>query len=396
MILHVMDISLHGRSFSVMSLLLCVFYLAFIGLGLPDSLLGAAWPSVYPFFGVPVSACGLVSFLITASTVVSSLLGGRLHRRLGTGPVVAGSTGLTALALWGFSLSRSYPMMCLMAVPYGLGAGCIDAVLNNEAALRYSARHMNWLHCMWGVGCSLGPVLMSRAIGRAGWQAGYRLVGLMQTGLTLLLLCTMGLWRRREETAPLSENRPSFRALLRRPGVWQAALRFLAYCGLESTAGLWAASYLTLWKRVPVEQAAFWAGLFYVGITGGRVGSGFLSQRLSDGRMIGIGLGLLLAGIALLLLPLPAWCALAGLVLCGLGCAPIYPSMLHETPRLFGQADSQSLMSLQMASAYVGSALMPPLLGLIAQKGSFGVYPVFLLALWLALGLNRRVAATKA
>ena len=377
----------------MLSLLLPVIYLAFISMGLPDSMLGSAWPSMYTGLGVGVSACGLIFTIITASTVVSSLLCDRLHARFGTGRIVAVSTGITALSLLGFSLSSQYWMLCLIAVPYGLGAGSIDAVLNNYVALHYQARHMSWLHCMWGVGCSIGPMLMGRALTGGGWQLGYRWVAMIQAGMTLVLFISLGLWQEKPaQDGGEARQSLTLKQALRVPGALEAMLGFLAYCGMESTTGLWAASYLTLQRGVSPAEAASWASLFYLGITVGRLLCGFLTLRLDDRRMVTLGQWGMLAGIVLLALPLPSPFALAAMVVIGMGCAPVYPSMIHDTPRLFGQQRSQSLIGLQMASAYVGSALMPPLFGLLGQNLSFGLYPFFLLALLaLAVAARRRL-----
>ena len=377
----------------MLSLLLPVIYLAFISMGLPDSMLGSAWPSMYTGLGVGVSACGLISTIITASTVVSSLLCDRLHARFGTGRIVAVSTGITALSLLGFSLSSQYWMLCLIAVPYGLGAGSIDAVLNNYVALHYQARHMSWLHCMWGVGCSIGPMLMGRALTGGGWQLGYRWVAMIQAGMTLVLFISLGLWQEKPAQAGGEAHQSlTLKQALRVPGALEAMLGFLAYCGMESTTGLWVASYLTLQRGVSPAEAASWASLFYLGITVGRLLCGFLTLRLDDRRMVTLGQWGMLAGIVLLALPLPSPFELAAMVVIGMGCAPVYPSMIHDTPRLFGQQRSQSLIGLQMASAYVGSAQMPPLFGLLGQKLSFGLYPFFLLALLaLAVAARRRL-----
>ena len=377
----------------MLSLLLPVIYLAFISMGLPDSMLGSAWPSMYTGLGVGVSACGLISTIITASTVVSSLLCDRLHARFGTGRIVAVSTGITALSMLGFSLSSQYWMLCLIAVPYGLGAGSIDAVLNNYVALHYQARHMSWLHCMWGVGCSIGPMLMGRALTGGGWQLGYRWVAMIQAGMTLVLFISLGLWQEKPaQDGGEAHQSLTLKQALRVPGALEAMLGFLAYCGMESTTGLWAASYLTLQRGVSPAEAASWASLFYLGITVGRLLCGFLTLRLDDRRMVTLGQWGMLAGIVLLALPLPSPFALAAMVVIGMGCAPVYPSMIHDTPCLFGQQRSQSLIGLQMASAYVGSALMPPLFGLLGQNLSFGLYPFFLLALLaLAVAARRRL-----
>lgn len=366
------------------SLLLAVIYLAFIGLGLPDSLLGAAWPMIYPQFGVPVSSMGLLSMIISAGTILSSLNSSRLTRALGAGKVTLLSTVLTALALLGFGMSRSLWQLCFWAVPYGLGAGSVDAALNNYVALHYASRHMNWLHCMWGVGTIIGPSLMSAALtGGHGWSGGYLLTALVQGLIVAVLLLSLPLWGRptsgngsETETAALS-----LREVLAIPGAKEVMLCFFGYCALESTAGLWAASYLTLARDIPAETAAGFAALFYLGITAGRAVSGWIAPHLGDDGMIRLGLWGIGLGLAALLLPGPAAVSLAGLVIIGLGCAPIYPSIIHSTPAHFGAHRSQAVIGVQMASAYVGSMAMPPLFGLMARQITPALFPFYLLVL---------------
>ena len=366
------------------SLLLAVIYLAFIGLGLPDSLLGAAWPMIYPQFGVPVSSMGLISMIISAGTILSSLNSSRLTRALGAGKVTLLSTALTAIALLGFGMSRSLWQLCFWAVPYGLGAGSVDAALNNYVALHYASRHMSWLHCMWGVGTIIGPSLMSAALtGGHGWGGGYLLTALVQGLIVAVLLLSLPLWGRptsgngsETETAALS-----LREVLAIPGAKEVMLCFFGYCALESTAGLWAASYLTLARDIPAETAAGFAALFYLGITAGRAVSGWIAPRLGDDGMIRLGLWGIGLGLAALLLPGPAAVSLAGLVIIGLGCAPIYPSIIHSTPAHFGAHRSQAVIGVQMASAYVGSMAMPPLFGLMARQITPALFPFYLLVL---------------
>ena len=366
------------------SLLLAVIYLAFIGLGLPDSLLGAAWPMIYPQFGVPVSSMGLISMIISAGTILSSLNSSRLTRALGAGKVTLLSTALTAIALLGFGMSRSLWQLCFWAVPYGLGAGSVDAALNNYVALHYASRHMNWLHCMWGVGTIIGPSLMSAALtGGHGWSGGYLLTALVQGLIVAVLLLSLPLWGRptfgngsETETVALS-----LREVLAIPGAKEVMLCFFGYCALESTAGLWAASYLTLARDIPAETAAGFAALFYLGITAGRAVSGWIAPRLGDDGMIRLGLWGIGLGLAALLLPGPAAVSLAGLVIIGLGCAPIYPSIIHSTPAHFGAHRSQAVIGVQMASAYVGSMAMPPLFGLMARQITPALFPFYLLVL---------------
>ncbi len=369
----------------MVQLLLPIIYLAFISLGLPDSLLGSAWPSMYPAFGVPVSYMGVISMIISFGTIVSSLQSDRLTRAFGTGKVTAISTALTAIALFGFSASHSFWMLCLWAVPYGLGAGSIDAALNNYVALHYKSRHMSWLHCMWGVGTVISPMLMSRALSAGqGWNGGYRTVACIQTVITAILFFSLPLWKGRAASADSSEPEAkalSLREVFRIPGAKEVMACFFCYCALEGTAGGWASSYLTLSKGVPAETAAAFAGLFYTGITVGRALCGFITFKLNDTQMIRLGQGVLAVGVIALFLPGPEMLSLAGLVLIGLGCAPIYPSIIHSTPDHFGADKSQAVIGIQMASAYVGNLVMPPLFGLIANNITPALFPVYLLVL---------------
>ncbi|HJC46530.1 MAG TPA: MFS transporter [Candidatus Lachnoclostridium pullistercoris] len=380
-------------------LLLAIIYLAFISLGLPDSLLGSAWPAMYQEFSVPVSYAGGISMIIAAGTIISSLQSDRLTRRFGTGKVTAFSVFLTAAALFGFSVSHSYAALCLWAVPYGLGAGSVDASLNNYVALHYESRHMSWLHCMWGVGASLGPYVMGYALsGGAGWNMGYRYIAALQVTLTAVLFLSLPLWHRKQQadmgTAQTEESGKtlSLREVIHIPGAKEVMITFFCYCALEQTSGLWASSYLVLRHGLSADTAAGFASLFFVGITVGRALSGFLTLKFNDTQMIRLGQGVIFFGILLLLLPLGKESALSGLVLIGLGCAPVYPSVIHSTPEHFGAEKSQAMIGVQMASAYVGTCLMPPLFGLIANHISPSLLPVYLLLiLALMIGMHEKM-----
>ena len=369
----------------MIQLLLPIIYLAFISLGLPDSLLGSAWPSMYPLLGVPVSYAGILSMIISFGTIVSSLNSDRLTRALGAGRVTAISVGMTAAALFGFSISTQFWMLCLWAVPYGLGAGSVDAALNNYVALHYESRHMSWLHCMWGIGTMVSPMVMGRVLAGGGpWTAGYRYIALFQIALTAVLFLSLPLWQKRTGEAAEDGTAPqalSLGQVFRLPGAKEVMLCFFCYCALETTAGLWASSYLTLTRGVAADTAASFASLFYIGITAGRAACGFLTLKLSDTQMIRLGQGVLAVGVAALLVPGPQLLALAGLVLVGVGCAPIYPSIIHATPDHFGADRSQAVIGIQMASAYVGNLVMPPLFGLLANNITPALFPFYLLAL---------------
>ena len=361
------------------SLLLPLIYLSFISTGLPDALLGSAWPSMYTELNVPLSSAGLISMIIAAGTVVSSLMSERLTRRFGPGKVTAFSVGLTAVSLGGFALSGSYWQLCLLAVPYGLGAGSVDACLNNFVALHYASRHMSWLHCMWGIGASVGPHIMGRAI-TAGqsWHAGYGYIAVLQIVLTFVLLMSLPKWKQPTDSG--AQSRPMEPVTLRQAlfirGVREVLTCVFCYCALEQTAGLWASSYLVLKNGLPAEKAASLAALYYMGLTVGRALSGFLTLRLDDRAMVRTGFVLILLGVVCV--PLGGGATLAGLVILGLGSAPIYPCLIHSTPGFFGAGNSQAIIGMQMASAYVGTSLMPPLFGLIAQTVSVALYPLFL------------------
>ncbi len=367
-------------------LLLTIIYLSFISLGLPDGLLGAAWPTIYPELSVPVSYAGILFAIISGGTVVSSLLSDRLTFRLGTGRVTAISVCMTAAALFGFAFSDSYWMLCLWAIPYGLGAGSVDASLNNYVALHYTSRHMSWLHCMWGVGATVGPYIMGAVLSGGGhWSGGYRTVGFIQLALTAVLLLSLPLWKGRPQAEEGGAARPlPLKEVIAIPGAKQIMVTFFCYCALEQSAALWASSYLALFKGVPADTAAFFASMFFIGITAGRALNGFLTMKFTDTQLIRMGQGVILTGICAMLLPLGKGASIAGLILIGLGCAPIYPCVIHSTPAHFGAEHSQALIGVQMASAYIGNCLMPPLFGLIANHIHVALLPMYLL---LILGL---------
>ena len=371
-------------------LLLAIIYLAFISLGLPDGLLGAAWPSMYPGFGVPVSYAGAVSMIVAFGTIVSSLLSDRLTWRFGAGKITALSVAMTAAALFGFSCSSEYWMLLLWAIPYGLGAGGVDACLNNYVALHYSSRHMSWLHCMWGVGASAGPYIMGWVLtGGSHWSGGYRIVGVMQVGLTVVLFLTLGLWKNRRSEMENAEPVPLGK-VLGIAGAKEILVTFFCYCGLEQTAALWASSYLTLSRGVDAQTAAYFACLFFLGMTAGRALNGFLTVKFDDKTLIRMGSAVIGLGVGAMLLP--GNMALAGLLLVGLGCAPVYPCIIHSTPANFGPEKSQALIGVQMASAYIGTLLMPPLFGLIANRIGAWVMPGYLLGiLVLMIAMHERM-----
>lgn len=369
------------------SLLLAVIYLSFISLGLPDSLLGAGWPVMQVQLDVPLSYAGGVTMLIACGTVISSLLADRMIRKLGTGVVTAGSVLLSSLTLLGFSLAGKYWVLCVLALPYGMAAGAVDAALNHYVALHYAGRHMAWLHCFWGIGAAVSPYLMGVCIsGGWGWRSGYHTVFAIQLVIAVAVFATLPLWKRKEALTGEGDSedgagrRYGFGELLAVKGVKPVLLAFFCYCSLETTTGLWASSFLVQVKAVEPQLAARFASLFYLGITAGRLICGFITDKLGDKRLIRIGTCLLLCGMVLAALPFAGSApSLCGLLLIGFGCAPIYPCIIHSTPYSFGKERSQAIIGMQMASAYIGNTLMPPLFGLIAQHISVALYPFFLL-----------------
>ncbi len=373
-----------------MSFLLGIIYLSFISLGLPDALLGSAWPNMYPEFQVPVSYAGMISMTIAFGTILSSLQSDRLTKRFGTGKVTAASVGITALALWGFSVSHSFLQLCLWAIPYGLGAGSVDASLNNYVALHYASKHMSWLHCMWGVGTTLGPYIMGAVLtGGAAWNMGYRVMSLLQMVLTAVLIISLPKWK--EENPAEKEakgGKPlTFREIISISGAKAIILCFFCYCAVEQTTMLWASSYLNLAKGIDAKTAASFAGMFCIGITVGRGINGFIAMKWKDEQMVRMGEGIILMGILVMLLPLGNLASLIGFSLVGLGCAPIYPCIIHSTPEYFGAERSQAMIGVQMASAYVGICLMPPFFGLLANHISIRILPLYLLLFLVIMGI---------
>lgn len=375
----------------MINLLLAVIYLSFISLGLPDALLGSAWPTMSRDVGAQISWAGGISMVISAGTIISALLSDRLTHKFGPGKVTLVSVALTALALLGFSFAPNYLVLIMLAIPYGLGAGGVDAALNNYVAVHYESWHMSWLHCMWGIGASTGPYVMGFALSHGQrWPAGYQYIAVIQIVLTFVLFASLPLWGRKKaqessekiQASPQSYKTLSYAEVLRIPGALNILIMFFCYCALEQTAGLWASSYMVLHGGVNRVVAASWASLFYVGITVGRFISGFLTMRLNDATMIRIGQCVILAGIAVLLLPLPNHIALViGFVIIGLGCAPVYPCIIHSTPHYFGADKSQAIVGMQMASAYIGSMLAPAIFGVLGQNISMALLPAYLLVL---------------
>lgn len=369
------------------TILLFVIYISFISLGLPDSILGSAWPTMYQELDVPVSYAGIIAVIIAFGTIVSSLQSDRLTLKLGPGKVTAISVALTAFALFGFSISSSFLMLCLFAIPYGLGAGSVDACLNNYVALHYKGWHMSLLHCMWGVGAVTGPNIMAYALtNNKGWNSGYFYISMLQIGLTVILLFSLPLWKKRERIVDGRETKSlSLREVVKIKGVKEVLLCFLCYCGVEQSAGLWASSYLNMYKGVPAEEAARYASMFFIGITVGRGLNAIIALKLKDRTMVRIGLTIIAIGIIIMIIPASSIITLIGLILIGLGCAPIYPSLIHATPDSFGEDKSQAVIGIQMAFAYIGVLALPPLFGFIADFTDISLLPVYITILFVVM-----------
>ena len=389
------------------SFLLLIIYLSFISLGLPDALLGSAWPIMHEELKVPLSYSGSVYMLISCCTILSSLKSESLNRRFGTGKITAFSVLLTALAIFGFSMSRSFYMLLLFAIPYGLGAGSVD--LNHYVALHYSSRHMNWLHCMWGIGASIGPYIMGFVLQRGySWSKGYLLIGILQAGLTFLLFLSLGLWKEKEEDmndlvkvemheGAEGKKAMSFREILRIPGAKECIASFFFYCAIEQTIGLWSGSFMVYSLRIDAKLAASFVALFYFGITFGRFLAGIFSAKWKDEELILGGIAILFLGIALLFpaglssgkqlfgMELRQVFVILSLLFMGLGCAPIYPAIIHSTPYNFGAENTSALIGKQMASAYIGSLSLPPIFGVLAKNFGTELFPFYAVVLGIAM-----------
>ena len=366
------------------SLLIAIIYVSFISLGLPDALLGASWPIMQIEFHVPVSYAGWISLIIAIGTVVSSLMADRLIKWMNSGKITAISTAVTAVALFGFSVSTEFWQLCLWAIPYGLGAGCVDAALNNYVAIHYASRHMSWLHCMWGLGASIGPYIMGAAlVGGMHWSSGYSIICVIQLSLAAALFLTLPLWKSSGSNADApSVRKPlTLKQIVDLKGAKEVMLAFFCYCGLEQCCILWGSSYFVMVNGLDEDTAASLASIFMLGLTFGRFVSGFVTYKLNDTNMIRLGQGIIVAGVLAMVLPLGIYATVVGMVLMGLGCAPIYPCIIHSTPAHFGEENSQAIIGVQMASAYVGICVIPPLFGVLADFVGAHLLPGYLAAI---------------
>jgi len=380
-----------------MTVLLLIIYISFISLGLPDSLLGSAWPAINADLKVPLSYAGIVSMIISGGTIISSLNSERIIKKIGTGLVTAVSVLMTAIALLGFGLSQNFLWFVVLAVPLGLGAGSVDAALNNFVALHYEAKHMSWLHCFWGVGAATGPMIMSFFLSKSqGWNNGYLVISGIQFVLTLVLFITLPLWKKANNgNDDIEENKNTephkLSELIKMRGAKEVLITFFCYCALEVMSGLWGSSYLVEIRGISVEVAAKIVSLFYFGITLGRFFSGFLTMKFDNKTLIRLGQGTILLGIIVTILPFGYITLITGFTLIGLGCAPIYPSIIQETPNRFGKELSQAFIGIQMAFAYIGSTFIPPLFGFIADNTSLGIFPAFIFIILVIMALNSEI-----
>ena len=369
----------------MIGLLIAVLYLCFISLGLPDSMLGSAWPTMFVDFNVPESYAGIISAICALGTIVSSLMSDRITKKLGASRTTVISILITALALMGFGLSTRFWMLCVLSIPYGLGAGSVDAALNNYVSLHFESKHMSWLHCMWGLGAAVGPVIMGAVLtNNMNWNSGYLIVASMQAVICFIVFLSMPIWKKTVSLQEQSEKQTApipLKDVLKIRGVKAVMITFFCYCAIEGVVVLWASTYLNLEKGIAPHIAASWGGLYVLGITAGRAVSGFVSIKLNDKQMTRVGEGILLVGFVMLILPLPDVFSLIALVVLGVGSAPIYPCIIHATPERFGADKSQAVIGVQMASAYTGTCLMPPLFGVIARHISISYFPLFVGAL---------------
>lgn len=385
----------------VSTALLMMIYLSFISLGLPDSMLGSAWPAMNVSLNAPLWGAGLVQMLISFCTILSSLNSAKLIRRFGTGKLTAISVATTALALLGFSLAKNYAFLLLMAVPLGLGAGAVDAGLNNYVALHCEAKHMSWLHCFWGVGTIIGPMILSAVLRVGGsWATGYRAVGLIQCAVSALLFATLGMWKRGNiQQEEYGAKALSVWEVLSLPGAKAGMVTFLCYCAVEATLGLWGATYISQVRGVDEATAASFGAMFYIGITVGRAISGFMAMKLLPKQMVRVGQALLALGCIFMMIPAGSTLSGIGLVVCGLGCAPIYPNIIQDTPVNYGAENSQAAIGVQMAFAYVGSTFLPSIFGALAGVDGYGLLPYFAISICVLMavlfGIQKKIVETK-
>ena len=365
-----------------MIILLLLIALTFVGLGLGDSLLGSAWPSMYGQFGVDPAAAGTLSMLMSGSTIVATYMSARILRRFGTGTVLAAGLLIMGTAVVGFSMANHFVVLCLLMIPLGFSTGSVDAGGNGFLTLHYSAKHLNWIHCLWGVGATAGPGIMAFSLMRlGGWTTGYRIVGVIQLVLAAVMFASLSRWKKVSQSKEEQvEEEPKEvlggLKLLRLRGARFAILLFFFLGGLESTLALWSTTYLVTAREIARETATSWLALYYLGLTGGRFLGGFVAMRLRSRQMAGLGLCLIFAGIVTIMLPFEQ-SLMPGFILTGLGVAPLFPNFTHGTPGIFGKGHTQAMIGLQMAALFLGVTTLPPLFGLIGSRFGYQLFPLY-------------------
>lgn len=380
------------------TILLIIIYIAFIGLGVPDSLIGSAWPAIHSELNIPIEAVSVITFLISGCTVLSSMFSSRILNKIGTARVTAFSTAMTAFSLLGFSLVPSFLFMIPLAVVLGLGAGAIDSGLNNFVALHCKASHMNFLHCFYGVGVSLSPYLMSRALSNIGWRGGYRYAFYVQLAITILLIVSMPLWKRTASNEDAEEEKGvnlSFLQMAKRSEVRQVWIIMLVTNAIEYACGVWGSTYLVEEKGFEMKYGALALTVYYVGMSIGRFVSGLIANKIGTWKRIGMGCVVLAPAIIIMLLPLPGFVAVIGLFLVGLGNGSIYPNMIHLTPHNFGKDVSQSIMGSQIAFAYMGVMLAPPMVSLVSGLFGIRIYPILLAVFYVVMVVSLKCFINK-
>ncbi|MBR2884059.1 MAG: MFS transporter [Clostridia bacterium] len=371
-----------------MVFLLIIIYIAFIGLGVPDSLIGSAWPAIHTEINIPLEAVSILTFIISGCTVLSSVFSTKILNKIGTAKVTAFSTAMTAAALFGFSVAPSFSVMIPLAAILGLGAGAIDSGLNNYVALNFKASHMNFLHCFYGVGVSLSPYLMSQALSNMSWRNGYRYAFCVQAAITLLLIISLPLWKKgssEEYDDNSTDSNLSLLQMAKMPEVRQVWVIMFMTNAIEYACGVWGSTYLVTEKGFQAKDGALALTIYYVGMSVGRFVSGLLSNKINTWKRIGIGTLVLAPAIIIMLFPLPGFISVIALFFIGLGNGSIYPNMIHLTPHNFSKETSQSIMGSQIAFAYIGVMLAPPMVSLISSLFGIKIYPVLLAVIYIIM-----------
>lgn len=370
------------------TLLLIIIYIAFIGLGVPDSLIGSAWPAIHTQLNIPIEAVSILTFLISGCTVLSSMFSAKILNKFGTAKVTAFSTAMTAAALLGYSFVPSFWLMIPLAIVLGFGAGAIDSGLNNYVALHFKASHMNFLHCFYGVGVSLSPYLMSQALSNIGWRGGYRYAFFVQSFIAILLIISVPLWKKTSSAQEAEEEKGITLSLLqmaKMADVRTVWVIMLITNAIEYACGVWGSTYLVEEKGFEAEHGALALTIYYVGMSIGRFASGLLADKISTWKRIGTGTVILAPAVVIMLLPLHGAVSVIGLFLIGLGNGSIYPNMIHLTPHNFGKEVSQSIMGSQIAFAYIGVMLAPPMVSVISGLFGIKIYPLLLAVLYVIM-----------